>query len=75
MGDGTLAVWFGKQAGSWAAPLAQSFRPRRAWFRSRHPSTSSGAAESGYLGALASMTYQNNDSDRNEEYGDIDNVI
>jgi hypothetical protein len=29
----------------------------------------------GYLGALALKTHQNNDSDRNEECGDIDNVI
>jgi hypothetical protein len=65
----------GKQAGSWAAPLAQSFRSQRAWFRSRRPNTSSGAAELSYLGALASTTYQNNDSDRNEEYEDIDNFI
>src|SRR5271156_1823856 len=28
VGDGTLAAWFGKQAGSWAVPLAQSFRSR-----------------------------------------------
>jgi hypothetical protein len=67
-------VWFGKQAGSWVAPLARLFRSRRAWFRGRRPNTSPGAAELGHLGALALKTHQNNDSDRNEECEDIDNV-